>query len=88
MTARGKDAKIKRGDFFLYTVYNQFSRGGGGAAIYNTRISFNVAIITEKNTTWSFVFFCNVFKQFNHLTNEQNTVIVHAIFDKKTFFFF
>lgn len=48
MTARGKDAKIKRGDFFLYTVYNQFFRGGGGAAIYNTRINFNVAIITEK----------------------------------------
>lgn len=47
MTARGKDAKIKRGDFFLYTVYNQFFRGGG-AAIYNTRINFNVAIITEK----------------------------------------
>lgn len=46
MTARGKDAKIKRGDFFLYTVYNQFFRGG--AAIYNTRINFNVAIITEK----------------------------------------
>lgn len=54
MTTRGKDAKIKRGDFFLYTVYNQFS--GGGAAIYNTRINFNVAIITEKTPRGVLIF--------------------------------